>query len=180
MALSYANQNGGDVAGANIVITSVHEAGDTSGEGAAERSTASSAKCSGGIATNITAQAGVSARPRRRSRRADGRILRRSLIRTFATTATSRNFNVPTTLNYDKMGAPVPSACSTSTAKAEPWARARKRRILRDSTKYLGLGRVQVRIPTARIGVSRDQNVCAARSTPTAVQHGVSVAALDP
>jgi Flp pilus assembly protein TadG len=143
MALNYANQNGGDVAGANIVITSVYQANDTIAVKGQRNDSAIFSKVLGNIGANITANAKARVGPPAQALHVAPMVVYcgHSLIQN-CNNSHMPEFNVPTTLQYDKMGAPGAfgmldlngegGAVGSSTEAA--W-------ILSGFDKYLGLGK---------------------------------------
>jgi Flp pilus assembly protein TadG len=143
MALSYANQNGGDVAGANIVITSVYEANDTIAVKGQRNDSAIFSKVLGNVGANITANAKARVGPPAQALHVAPMVVYccHSLIQNCSNDHLPQ-FNVPTTLQYDKMGAPGAfgmldlngeGGAVGSSTEAE-W-------ILKGFDKYLGLGK---------------------------------------
>ena len=143
MALNYANQNGGDVAGANIVITSVYQANDTIAVKGQRSDPGIFSKVLGNIATNITADAKARVGPPAEALHVAPMVVYcgHSLIQN-CTNNNLPQFNVPTTLNYDKMGAPGAFGMldldgeggAVGSSEEAAW-------ILTGFDKYLGLGK---------------------------------------
>jgi len=143
MALNYANQNGGDVAAANITVSSTYFANDTITANG-QRNDAGMFTGLFGIANvNITSHSKVIVGPPYDALHVAPMVVYcgHSLIQNCNNDHTPQ-FNVPTTLNYDKMGAPGAfgmldlqgqgGAVSTSIEAA--W-------ISQGFDKYLGLGK---------------------------------------
>ena len=143
MALNYANQNGGDVAAANITVSSTYFANDTITANG-QRNDAGMFTGLFGIANvNITSHSKVIVGPPHDALHVAPMVVYcgHSLIQNCNNDHTPQ-FNVPTTLNYDKMGAPGAfgmldlqgqgGAVSTSVEAA--W-------ISQGFDKYLGLGK---------------------------------------
>src|SRR6266545_5560160 len=107
MALSYANQNGGDVAGANIVITSVYEANDTIAVKAERNDPGIFSRVLGKTSAHITADAKVRVGPPAQALHVAPMVVYcgHSLIQNCNNNHTPQ-FNVSTTMDYDPMGAP--------------------------------------------------------------------------
>jgi Flp pilus assembly protein TadG len=106
-ALSYANQNGGDVAGANIVITSVYQANDTIAVKAQRNDPGIFSRVIGATSANITASAKARVGPPAQALAVAPMVVfcGHSLIQNCNNNHTPQ-FNVPTTMDYDPMGAP--------------------------------------------------------------------------
>ena len=143
MALNYANQNGGDVAGANIVITSVYQANDTIAVKGQRSDPGIFSKVLGNVATNITANAKARVGPPAEALHVAPMVVYcgHSLIQNCDNNNLPQ-FNVPTTLNYDKMGAPGAFGMldldgeggAVGSSEEAAW-------ILTGFDKYLGLGK---------------------------------------
>jgi Flp pilus assembly protein TadG len=143
MALSYANRNGGDVAGANIVITSVYQANDTIAVKGQRSDPGIFSKVLGNIATNITADAKARVGPPVQALHVAPMVVHcnHPLIQNCNNNNVPQ-FNVPTTLDYDPMGAPGAFGMldldgeggTVGTSKEAAW-------ILSGFDKYLGLGK---------------------------------------
>jgi Flp pilus assembly protein TadG len=106
-ALSYANQNGGDVAGANIVITSVYQANDTIAVKAQRNDPGIFSRVIGATSADITASAKARVGPPAQALAVAPMVVfcGHSLIQNCNNNHTPQ-FNVPTTMDYDPMGAP--------------------------------------------------------------------------
>jgi len=143
MALSYANQNGGDVAGANIVITSVYQANDTIAVKGQRNDSAIFSKVLGNVGANITAQAKARVGPPAQALHVAPMVVfcDHSLIQNCNNSHTPQ-FNVPTTMDYDDMGAPGAFGMlnldgengTVGSSKEAAW-------IDKGFDKYLGLGK---------------------------------------
>jgi Flp pilus assembly protein TadG len=142
-ALNYANQNGGDVAGANIVITSQYQANDTIFVKAQRNSPGIFTKVVGIGGADITASAKARVGPPAQALHVAPMVVfcGHSLIQN-CNGGHTPEFNVPTTLDYDPMGAPgafgmldLNGEGGTVGADEEgEW-------ILHGFDKYLGLGK---------------------------------------
>jgi Flp pilus assembly protein TadG len=142
-ALNYANQNGGDVAGANIVITSVYQANDTIAVKAQRNDPGIFSRVIGTTSADITASAKARVGPPAQALAVAPMVVfcGHSLIQNCNNNHTPE-FNVPTTMDYDPMGAPGAfgmlnldgenGAIGSSTEAA--W-------ISKGFDKYLGLGK---------------------------------------
>jgi Flp pilus assembly protein TadG len=106
-ALSYANQNGGDVAGANIVITSVYQANDTIAVKAQRNDPGIFSRVIGATSADITASAKARVGPPAQALAVAPMVVfcDHPLIKNCNNNHTP-DFNVPTTMDYDPMGAP--------------------------------------------------------------------------
>jgi len=106
-ALNYANQNGGDVAGANIVITSVYQANDTIAVKAQRNDPGIFSRVIGTTSADITASAKARVGPPAQALAVAPMVVYcgHSLIQNCNNNHTPQ-FNVPTTMDYDPMGAP--------------------------------------------------------------------------
>jgi Flp pilus assembly protein TadG len=143
MALNYANQNGGDVAGANIVITSVYEANDTISVKAQRTSPGIFTKVLAIGDANISASAKARVGPPAEALHVAPMVVdcHHQLIQNCNNSHTPQ-FNVPTTLDYDPMGAPGAFGMldlngeggTVGTSEEAAW-------ILQGFDKYLGLGK---------------------------------------
>jgi Flp pilus assembly protein TadG len=142
-ALSYANQNGGDVAGANIVITSVYQANDTIAVKAQRNDPGIFSRVIGTTSADITASAKARVGPPAQALAVAPMVVfcGHSLIQNCNNNHTPE-FNVPTTMDYDPMGAPGAfgmlnldgeSGAIGSSTEAD-W-------ITKGFDKYLGLGK---------------------------------------
>jgi len=106
-ALSYANKNGGDVAGANIVITSQYQANDTISVSGQRNDPGIFSKVIAIPGANITAKATARVGPPAQALHVAPMVVfcGHSLIQNCNNNHTPQ-FNVPTTMDYDPMGAP--------------------------------------------------------------------------
>jgi hypothetical protein len=143
MALNYANQNGGDVAGANIVVTSKYQPNDTIAVTAQRNDPGIFSRVVGVIDANITASAKARVGPPAQALHVAPMVVfcGHSLIKN-CNNNHAPEFNVPTTLNYDKMGAPGAFGMldlngeggAVGSSDEGEW-------ILHGFDKYLGLGK---------------------------------------
>jgi Flp pilus assembly protein TadG len=141
-ALSYANQNGGDVAGANIVITSVYQANDTIAVKAQRNDPGIFSRVIGATSADITASAKARVGPPAQALAVAPMVVYcgHSLIQNCNNNHLP-SFNVATTLDFDKEGAPgafgmlnLDGSNGTIGASTEAeW-------ISKGFDKYLGLG----------------------------------------
>jgi Flp pilus assembly protein TadG len=164
MALNYANQNGGDVAGANIVITSVYQANDTIAVKGQRSDPGIFSKVLGNVATNITANAKARVGPPAEALHVAPMVVYcgHSLIQNCDNNNLPK-FNVPTTLNYDKMGAPGAFGMldldgeggAVGSSEEAAW-------ILTGFDRYLGLGKYKSD-PGAKFSSSNVQGALDAR-----------------
>jgi Flp pilus assembly protein TadG len=106
-ALSYANKNGGDVAGANIVITSQYQANDTISVSGQRNDPGIFSKVIAIPGADITAKATARVGPPAQALHVAPMVVYcgHSLIQNCNNNHTPQ-FNVPTTMDYDPMGAP--------------------------------------------------------------------------
>jgi Flp pilus assembly protein TadG len=142
-AMSYANKNGGDVAGADIVITSQFQPNDTIAVAGKRTDDGIFTKVIGLGGANITANAKARVGPPAQALHVAPMVVfcGHSLIQNCDNNHTPQ-FNVPTTMDYDPMGAPgafgmlnldgESGTIGSSTEAA--W-------ILDGFDKYLGLGK---------------------------------------
>jgi Flp pilus assembly protein TadG len=143
MALNYANQNGGDVAGANIVITSVYQANDTIAVKAQKNSPGIFTKVLAIGDANISATAKARVGPPTEALHVAPMVVYcdHSLIQNCNNNHTPQ-FNVNTHLDYDDMGAPGAFGMlnldgengTVGASKEAAW-------ITTGFDKYLGLGK---------------------------------------
>jgi len=107
MALNYANRNGGDVAGADIVITSAFEANDTIEVDARRTDPGIFSKVIGLTGADITAHAKARVGPPAQALAVAPMVVHcnHPLIQNCNNNHTPQ-FNVPTTMDFDPMGAP--------------------------------------------------------------------------
>ncbi len=107
MAIDYANKNGGDVAGADVVITSTYQANDTIAVKAQKNEQGVFSRVLGVTSTDIKANAKARVGPPSKALAVAPMVVfcGHSLIQNCNNNHTPE-FNTPTTLDYDKMGAP--------------------------------------------------------------------------
>ena len=142
-ALSYANQNGGDVAGADIVITSQYEENDTITVSGQRNDTGIFSGILGIGGANITAKAKARVGPPAQGLHVAPMVVfcDHPLIQNCNNNHTPQ-FNVPTTMDYDPLGAPGAFGMldlngeggTVGTDEESDW-------ILHGFDKYLGLGK---------------------------------------
>jgi Flp pilus assembly protein TadG len=108
LALSYANKNGGDVAGADVVVTSTYGASDTISVKGQRNDSGIFSSVLGFAGANITAGAKARVGVPQSVLHVAPMVVRCShpLIQNCDNSSQLPQFNVPTTLNYDPMGAP--------------------------------------------------------------------------
>jgi len=143
MALSYANKNGGDVAGANIVITSQYQANDTIAVKAQRNDPGIFSAVLGKTSADITATAKARVGPPAQALAVAPMVVYcdHPLIQNCNNDHTP-SFGVPTTMNYDPMGAPGAfgmlnldgQSGTVGTSFEADW-------ISKGFNKYLGLGK---------------------------------------
>lgn len=106
-ALSYANKNGGDVAGSSIVISSQYQANDTISVSAKRTDAGIFSKVIGLSGADITAKSAARVGPPAEALHVAPMVVfcGHSLIQNCNNNHTPQ-FNVPTTMDYDPMGAP--------------------------------------------------------------------------
>jgi hypothetical protein len=143
MAMSYANQNGGNVAGANITITSTVLPNDTISVRARKTDPGFFSGVLGIASADIDARAKARVGPPSRTRYVApmtvfcGHDLIQNCDGDHVPT-----FNVPTTLEFDKMGAPGAfGMLNLSGDNGTPGASEEADWILHGFNKYLGLGK---------------------------------------
>jgi putative Flp pilus-assembly TadE/G-like protein len=107
MALNYANKNGGDVAGADIVVTSHYMPNDTIEVNGRRNDPGIFSKVVGVPSANITAHAKAEVGPPAQALHVAPMVVfcDHPLIQNCNNSHTPQ-FNLPTTMNYDPMGAP--------------------------------------------------------------------------
>jgi Flp pilus assembly protein TadG len=142
-ALSYANQNGGDVAGANIVITSQWQSNDTIAVSGERNDTGIFSGIIGIGGAKITASAKARVGPPVQGLHVAPMVVYcdHPLIQNCDNNHTPQ-FNVPTTMDYDPMGAPGAFGMlnldgengTVGSSNESEW-------ILHGFDKYLGLGK---------------------------------------
>lgn len=163
-AMSYATKNGGDVAGADIVITSQFQPNDTIAVAGKRTDDGIFTKVIGISGANITANAKVRVGPPAQALHVAPMVVfcGHSLIQNCNNDHTPQ-FNVETTLNYDKMGAPGAFGMldlngeggAVGTSDEAAW-------ILHGFDKYLGLGKYNSD-PGAKFSSSNVQSALEAR-----------------
>lgn len=141
-ALNYADKNGGDVAGADIVITSQYQANDTISVTGRRNDPGIFTKVVAIPGADLTARATARVGPPAQALHVAPMVVYcgHPLIQNCNNDHTPQ-FNVPTTMNYDKMGAPGAfgmldlegTGGAVGTGAESDW-------ILHGSNKYLGLG----------------------------------------
>jgi Flp pilus assembly protein TadG len=141
-AMSYANRNGGDVAGADIVVTSQYQANDTISVTGRRNDPGIFTKILAIPGADLTAKATARVGPPAEALHVAPMVVYcgHSLIQNCNNDHTPQ-FNVPTTMNYDKMGAP--GAFGMLDLEGEGGAVGSSLEadwILHGSNKYLGLG----------------------------------------
>ncbi len=107
MAMSYANQNGGDVAAADITVTSVYQTNDTIEVNARRTDPGIFSRVLGFAGADITAHAKAQVGPPAQALHVAPMVVfcGHSLIQNCNNNHTPQ-FNVPTTMDFDPMGAP--------------------------------------------------------------------------
>ena len=145
MALNYANANGGDVAAANIVITSQYEPNDTIAVDGQRNDPGIFSRVVGVLNANLTAHAKVRVGPPAQALAVAPMVVHcnHSLIQNCNNNHTP-SFGVPTSLPFSALGAPGAfgmlnldgSQGTVGTSKESAW-------ISQGFDKYLGLGKYQ-------------------------------------
>jgi Flp pilus assembly protein TadG len=107
MAMSYANQNGGDVAAADIIVTSAYQTNDTIEVNARRTDPGIFSRVLGITGADLTAHAKARVGPPAQALHVAPMVVYcgHSLIQNCSNNHTPQ-FNVPTTLDFDPMGAP--------------------------------------------------------------------------
>ena len=164
LALNYANQNGGNVAGANIVITSKYQANDTIAVDAQRNDPGIFSRVIGFTSANITAHAKARVGPPAQALAVAPMVVscNHSLIQNCNNNRTPQ-FNVPTTLPFSALGAPGAFGMlnldgtqgTVGTSKEAAW-------ISKGFDKYLGLGDYQSD-PGAKFSSSNIQSALSGR-----------------
>jgi Flp pilus assembly protein TadG len=142
-ALNYANQNGGDVAGANIVITSVYQANDTIAVKGQRNSEGIFSKVAGIGSADITAASKARVGPPAQALHVAPMVVHcnHPLVQNCNNSHTP-TFNVPTTLDFDKMGAPGAfGMLNLDGGSGAVGAKEEAQWIETGFDKYLGLGK---------------------------------------
>ena len=156
-ALSYANKNGGDVAGANIVITSQYQANDTISVSGQRNDPGIFSKVIAIPGANITAKATARVGPPTQALHVAPMVVfcGHSLIQNCNNNHTPQ-FNIPTTMDYDPMGAPGAFGMLDLDGESGAIGSSTEGAWIRDGfDKYLGLGKYKSD-PGAKFG---SQNV---------------------
>ena len=163
-ALNYANQNGGDVAGANIVITSKYQSNDTIEVSGQRNDTGIFSGILGIGGANITAKAKARVGPPAQGLHVAPMVVYcdHPLIQNCNNNHTPQ-FNVPTTMDYDPMGAPGAFGMldlngeggAVGSSEEADW-------ILHGFDKYLGLGKYKSD-PGAKFSSTNIQSALEAR-----------------
>jgi len=144
-ALSYANKNGGDVAGANIVITSQYQANDTISVSGQRNDPGIFSKVIAIPGANITAKATARVGPPAQALHVAPMVVfcGHSLIQNCNNNHTPQ-FNVPTTMDYDPMGAPGAFGMLNLDGENGTIGSSTEAAWITDGfDKYLGLGKYQ-------------------------------------
>jgi Flp pilus assembly protein TadG len=164
-ALNYANQNGGDVAGANIVITSQYQANDTIFVKAQRNSPGIFTKVVGIGGADITASAKARVGPPAEALHVAPMVVfcGHSLIQNCNNGHTPQ-FNVPTTLDFDKEGAPGAfGMLNLDGGSGTPGASEEAAWILDGFDKYLGLGKYRsdpgAKFESSNVGSALDARI---------------------
>jgi Flp pilus assembly protein TadG len=143
MALTYADKNGGDVAGADIVITSQYQANDTISVKAQRNSPGIFTKVVGLGNADIRASAKARVGPPAKALHVAPMVVYcgHSLIQNCNNNHTPQ-FNVPTTLDFDAEGAPGAfGMLNLDGGSGTPGSSEEGDWILKGFDKYLGLGK---------------------------------------
>jgi hypothetical protein len=143
MAMSYANQNGGDVAGANIVVSSTVLPNDTISVRARKTDPGFFSKIFGIAGADIDARAKARVGPPQQARYVAPMVVscNHDLIQNCDGDHVP-TFNVQTTLDFDKMGAPGAfGMLNLNNDNGTPGASEEAGWILHGFDKYLGLGK---------------------------------------
>jgi Flp pilus assembly protein TadG len=144
LAQSYANQNGGDVAGADIVVTSMFSPNDTISVKAKKVDPGIFSKVLGVTSTNISAGAKARVDTPVRARYVAPMVVfcDHPLIRKCNGSSSMPTFGVPTVLNYDPMGAPGAfGMLNLSGGSGTPGTSEESAWILRGFDQYLDVNR---------------------------------------
>jgi putative Flp pilus-assembly TadE/G-like protein len=143
MAMSYANQNGGDVAGANIVVSSTVLPNDTISVRARKTEPGFFSGVLGIASADIDARAKARVGPPQQARYVAPMVVYcgHDLIQNCDGSHTP-TFNVPTELDFDKMGAPGAfGMLNLEGGNGAVGAKEEAEWILKGFDKYLGLGK---------------------------------------
>ena len=142
MAMSYANQNGGDVAGANIIVTSTVLPNDTISVRARKTDPGIFSRVLGITSADIDARAKARVGPPQQAEYVAPMVVYcdHPLIHNCPGNSTP-DFGVATTMNYDPMGAPGAfGMLNLDNGNGTPGTSAETDWILHGFNKYLGLG----------------------------------------
>jgi hypothetical protein len=142
LAQTYANQNGGDVLGANISVTTTYTSNDTISVKAAKNQSGIFSKILGIDSANIKADAKARVDSPQQARYVAPMVVYcgHSLIQNCNGNHTP-TFNVQTTMDYDKMGAPGAfGMLNLDGGNGTPGAKEEGDWILHGFDKYLPLG----------------------------------------
>ena len=143
MALSYANQNGGDVAGANIIVTSTVQPNDTISVRARKTAPGFFSRVLGIASVDIDARAKARVGPPLEARYVAPMVVfcDHTLIHN-CNGKSQPDFQQPTTLNFDPMGAPGAfGMLNLDGGNGTPGSSSEADWILHGFDKYLGLGK---------------------------------------
>jgi hypothetical protein len=140
-ALAYANKNGGDVAGANITVTSTVLPNDTISVRARRTDPGIFSGILGIVSADIDARAKARVGPPTKARYVAPMVVdcEHPLIHNCDGDSTP-DFQVPTTMDYDPMGAPGAYGMLNLGGNQNPGASEEADWILHGFDKYLGLG----------------------------------------
>ena len=164
MAMSYANQNGGDVASANITVSSTVLPNDTISVRARKTDPGFFSGVLGIASADIDARAKVRVGPPAQARYVAPMVVYcgQDLIQN-CDGKTVPTFGVPTTLPYDKMGAPGAfGMLNLDGGTGTPGSSTEADWILKGFDKYLGLGAYNSD-PGAKFSSSNIQDALSAR-----------------
>ena len=164
MAMSYANQNGGDVASANITVSSTVLPNDTISVRARKTDPGFFSGVLGIASADIDARAKVRVGPPAQARYVAPMVVYcgQDLIQN-CDGKTVPTFGVPTTLPYDKMGAPGAfGMLNLDGGNGTPGSSTEADWILKGFDKYLGLGAYNSD-PGAKFSSSNIQDALSAR-----------------
>jgi hypothetical protein len=142
MAMSYANQNGGDVAGANIIVTSTVLPNDTISVRARKTDPGIFSRVLGITSADIDARAKARVGPPQQAEYVAPMVVYcdHPLIHNCPGNSTP-DFGVATTMNYDAMGAPGAfGMLNLDNGNGTPGTSTEADWILHGFNKYLGLG----------------------------------------
>ena len=164
-AQSYADQNGGDVAGADIVVTSQYQSNDTIAVKAKRNSAGIFTKVIGVGGANISATAKARVGPPEAALRVAPMVVYcgHNLIQNCKDDNTPQ-FNVPTTLDFDKEGAPGAfGMLNLSGGNGAPGSSEEAAWISKGFDKYLELGKYRsdpgAKFESSNIGSALDARV---------------------